>query len=132
MWNTALNGYREFRVIDDRKHITSMDEVSTYDLVFIHMDGDDFSPLAMVDEIPGHRVYFYETKMSHIKDQEVVIAHEIGHILGAQHNDHKGSLLFPYYVQQAYEGSCVDVYTMKEIVKANYWMKLENTNYCKL
>lgn len=131
-WNETLNGYIEFKVLDDHKKLDENFVLGHNELVFIQsvMGDPDSGTLGVTNGAPGDKIVMYVDNLKRINDPLVVYLHEIGHAVGAEHSGHKGSLLFPYYVNQAVAAHCIDNYTIDEVVKNNYYMDKKNINYC--
>lgn len=133
-WNQALNGYLDFQIVDDRIEVTdaTIDKVKTEHLSVLFIQqahnpvvGSD--TIAFADGIPGHIVTIYSDRFAHVAGRQVV-AHELGHILGARHNTVPHSLMNENgFVMQS---PCIDGATMKEVVAEHQWMGLKYTNYC--
>lgn len=131
-WNFTLNGYIVLKVVDDNAKFDENFIPQHNQLVFIQMvnTDPDSGTLAYTNDAPGNLIVGYVNNLKRVDDPIIVYEHEIGHALGANHNEHKGSLLYPYYVDQATCNHSIDQYTLEGVQSVEYFINLKNTNYC--
>lgn len=128
-WNFSLNGYIVFKVVDDNAVFNENFVPQHNQLIFVQSvnTDPDSGVLAYTNDLGGNAIVLYVNNMNKINRPITVVEHEIGHSLFGPHNSHKGSLMYPYFVEQ---GDCIDQYSMQDIKKTEYFIDLKNTNFC--
>lgn len=146
MWNRTFNGYQEFYVADDKwspNMITEdgeeiiLNQREGFRIIKMAPDSTQEGILGWVDDLGNEVVHLVpEHCEAYGKDDgiRIVTAHEIGHSLGIRHSGVEGTLLYPYYTNQAVvdNGRCIDYFTALQLSKANERFKLEHLNYCNM
>ena len=141
-WNYVLNGYIVIKVESwnfDMDVPTITDIISRQGLVIMKIDHtnntipdkkDNKKTLAWADYIGGTKIWVVRDRLDS-EDVFPVMLHEIGHILGAKHEDDKpefrGYLMYPYYYKNAY--NCIDIEAMKKVAKFQI-LSVDKLNYC--
>ena len=113
-WNHALNG-----------KMTLVEDPEACDLYVVEMVHPpcDPSAVACADKIGGSVIYLYPGRYE--KHASEVMAHEIGHTLGAQHVE--GTLMAP----TVSNWECPDVTTMAQVSAYQHW-NLTELRWCAL
>lgn len=141
-WNYALNGHIDIQIVStnfnmdmteiryamDHGHWIIQQITKDNSMVpakITHDNGTVSDTAAFVNHVGGNCMYLVRDSMM---DSWVygVTLHEMGHLLGAQHN---GKLLMaPIF--NAYDYQCIDRGTMEQV--ANYLgLSMDQVNYCK-
>jgi hypothetical protein len=131
-WDHSLNNYLNLRMAllsqyqDDQPAY-----VRTNDWIIIKVNAGDkrIPPINPGRVIMGYaeknHIYLARNIMQ-VKDVYPISLHEIGHLLGAQH---QGKLLmFPNYQPQKF--NCIDKQTVKQVAKINH-LPFDHLNFCE-
>lgn len=141
-WNYVLNGYMVMKVesfnfdmeVDVLKRILAHDG-----LIIMKVDhtsslipdsNGKHNTLAWANDIGGNKIWVVRDRF-YLPDTYPIMLHELGHILGADHEadipQNDGFLMYPHYTRGKY--NCVDQRAMLKV--ARYQMLFsERLNYC--
>jgi hypothetical protein len=139
-WNFALNGYVKLEVMsttfDMEPEVINRANLEGGWLIMKVHSGNSIIPdqpingklqyytLAWVNEIGGHHMWMVRDRLRN-EWMTGVALHEIGHMLGAEHDD--VYLMQPHFNWEDYR--CVDQYTLKQVALYQH-IQLKNLNYC--
>ena len=136
-WNYVLNGEIVLKVVDTNFNMedNKIDEAgATGGWIILKIDRynsmipksqDGYVTLAFTDAIAGHLMFVVRDQMISNTMMQGVILHEMGHLLGAQHD--QSGLMLPNYSEVGFH--CVDEDAMKEV--AEYWhLDSDHLNFC--
>lgn len=130
--NNFYNGYFIYRMKDDAAtvNIDTISSLSDNDLLFVQ-DTDDGTTLGYSHGIPSNEITLYTNNLKVVNDPVIVIMHELLHSKGGIHSLHKGSILYPAYINQG-TYDCIDQYAIKGVLKENSWIDKNKLNYCSI
>lgn len=84
--------------------------------------GKGESVMAFVDKVGGDKVYLIRDR---IEDVEGTVLHEIGHLLGVEHQ--QNGLMDKWYNKEEYK--CVDYTTLQQVAQI-YKLDIDGLRYC--
>ncbi len=138
-WNFTLNGYGHYDLVKEKANDVEIDLAllgtlaSDQGLVFTTVSA--FDPevvpnvLAWVEDLGAHQIFVVADRLGG-RDFKTIAMHEMGHTLGLEHVDVRGSLMGPYYPANE-TGGCIDEVTAINVASIHHW-HVENLNYCRL
>lgn len=135
-WNHSLNGYDTFTITDDSFDIQEsvLEQVETSDqgvlILAVTADqaeslGGGDGTLAWVNQAGGHQLFVIVDRVGDRLHN--VLLHELGHTLGLEHTQVRGTLMNPYY---SHGIGCIDELTMRQLTEIRSRYSLDHLNYC--
>jgi hypothetical protein len=138
-WNYTLNGYGHYDLVkknanDIEVELALFGTLATdQGLVFTTVSVLDESVqpgvLAWVEDLGAHHVFVVSDRIGS-RDFKTIVMHEMGHTLGLEHVDVRGSLMGAFYPANE-TGGCIDEVTAINVAAVHHW-HVENMNYCRL
>lgn len=140
-WNYVLNGYLVMKVESwtfDMEIPVLKNIISRHGLVILKVDHTsslipdkkNAPTLAWANEIGGTKVWVVRDRIG-TEDMFPIMLHELGHILGAEHEEDKpefkGYLMYPHYSRGTY--NCIDGKAMRKVAKFQMLLP-DGLNYC--
>lgn len=139
-WNYTLNGQVKLIITDEffnmdigvinqiektQNGLMIMQVDST--CTFIPQNGADNVTTAWTVNLGGHKMYIVRDRIQGDEKFRGIVLHELGHALGAPHNEDPRSLMsIPYNTVAT---RCIDKWSA-EVVAIYQRISLENVNYC--
>jgi hypothetical protein len=141
-WNFAMNGNAKMVIVDkefDMQLDIIQNVIRTDGFLILKISSsnpltqaaDDMAghgkwALAFVPYIGNHYVYLIRDRIHDNDDIHYLVMHEIGHALGAVH-DQSGGLMFPMFNRLDFQ--CVDQHTAMQVAHYQRW-DVNSMNYC--
>jgi hypothetical protein len=137
-WNYVLNGYMVMMVesynfdmeVDVLKSVLARDGIV---ILKVYSDSSLIPgkyTLAWANDIGGNKIWVVRDRF-YLPDTYPIMLHELGHILGAEHEEdipqNQNFLMFPHYERGKY--NCIDGRAMQKVARYQL-LFMDRLNYC--
>ncbi len=137
-WNFALNGYASFQVVDDKFDMDPdvlqriKDTLQGLVILDVSVKNDYVKEmpegvLAWVPELGANSMFVIGDRVGN-RNLKSIVMHEMGHILGLEHQEEAGTLMYFSYDQGR---SCVDWVTAMHLASVHGRYDWHHMNYCE-
>ncbi len=137
-WNFALNGYSSFQVVDQNYDMEPSVLEQIRDTlqglvildVSVKMEQVQRLPdgvLAWVPELEANSMFIIGDRIGN-RALKSIVMHELGHILGLEHQEEAGTLMFPSYDRGS---PCIDQVTAMHLASVHSRYNWHHMNYCE-